>query len=165
MNVHQAAKVARLNAASAVDRLMVSPCQPRRLANGRVERASVWFHLVSRFPPYRAARSEMTPPSHLEFTRCRDVKTKIGRSPARAFVIVCARLSPLPHHPLHRRMLPVLHLDPVLGAASSSCPRTFPVFRLVKCNRAQALNMTASYSLSRASWSNGWGGRRQRACA
>jgi hypothetical protein len=26
-------------------------------------------------------------------------------------------------------------------------PRTFPVFRLIKCNRVQALHMTASYSL------------------
>ena len=52
------------------------------------------------------------------------------------------------NHPVHRRMLAVLHLDPVLGAAWSSCPRTFPVLRLIKCNRAQALHVTASYSYS-----------------
>jgi hypothetical protein len=51
--------------------------------------------------------------------------------------------------PIHRRV-PVLHSDPVLGVAPSSCPRTFPVFRLIKCNRVQALHMTASYSLSGA---------------
>jgi hypothetical protein len=48
------------------------------------------------------------------------------------------------HHPIHRRMLAVLHLDPVLGAYL----RTFPLFRLIQCNRVQALHMTPSYSLS-----------------
>jgi hypothetical protein len=43
---------------------------------------------------------------------------------------------PSPSFPAHRRMPPVLHLDPVNGAASSFCPRTFPVFRLINCNRA-----------------------------
>jgi hypothetical protein len=58
-----------------------------------------------------------------------------------------------PASPRSSPVCPVLHLDPVLGPASSSCLRTFPVFRLIKCNRAQALHMT-TYSLSGASSSS-----------